>query len=486
MYLLGFDLGTTGCKASIFNEGGELLGGAYRDCDLHIKSDKVIEQDADVWWKLFCQTVSESIKNAGIAAGEIGSVSISSQGISFVPVDSDLNPLMNAICWLDSRAEAEADEMLATISQDEFFAITGKRAEVIYVLPKILWIRNNLPEIYKKTYKFLMAHDYIVARLTGKCLTDHTLASGTLLYDINKTAWSEEITGRFGISTDLLPEIRWSGTPVEAIRKDVVKGLGLSENLSVCIGAQDQKAAARGVDLQIDEACLSIGTAGAIEFIVGNPVIDEKKRLPCFTYAEQGLWVLEAVIGTAGAALKWLRDTLFPVADYKYLDDLCRQSAAGANGLCFFPHLAGAGSPHWNSRSQGVFYGLTLNTSQSDIVRAVFEGIAFQFKANTDVASELGVRTNILKIAGGGTKSKIWREIISAISDISITAYESSDMACLGAAEFAASGAGVYSPAFSANVLAKHEIIRPDKQMADKYREIYGYYASVQNSMLQI
>lgn len=478
--VIGVDLGTTGCKSIVFDSNGDILGESYIEYPLIVLSDKVIEQDSNDWWELSKQAMVKAVQKSRIRKSRIKAISISSQGISFVPVDLNCIPLSNAISWLDTRAEEQVGMILHEIDEDHLYKITGKRVNAAYVLPKLMWIRINCPQIYKVAHKFLMAHDFILAKLAGEFVTDHTMAGGTLMYNVNTLLWDMEIINRFDIDIQKLPDIRWSGDVVGNIRKEVAEELGLNKNIKVCVGAQDQKAAALGANLDYCKATLSLGTAGAIEILADKPVFDEKKSIPCFTYVQKGQWVLEAVVSTAGASLKWSRNTLFPQMSYKDFDCLCDESPPGSNGVLFYPHLAGAASPYWNAYARGMFYGLSLSTEGKNIARSVLEGIAFQLRTNIKKAEDLGAKIESIHVFGGGSRSKIWCGIISNITGKRITSFASPEIANLGAGILAARGCGLYSNDFGKKILDNKTDFDTNKDIAQRYDEIYKKYITVE------
>lgn len=191
--LIGIDLGTTGCRSILFDENLNILGEKYFEYPLITLSDRIIEQDADLWWELVKSSISDIMTISNVSPNSVKGISISSQGIAFVPIDKDGKTLRNAISWLDSRAQSEVDLIKEHFEEHYIFQSTGKRISAAYTLSKILWIKNNEPDIYEKTYKFLMPHDYIIYKLCGSIMTDHTMASGTMMYDINEQKWSDEI-----------------------------------------------------------------------------------------------------------------------------------------------------------------------------------------------------------------------------------------------------------------------------------------------------
>jgi xylulokinase len=483
-YVIGLDIGTTGCKSILFDQEGQIVSESYIEYSLMVISDREIEQNPHDWWNLSIEVILDVLNKSCIQRQELKAICISSQGISFVPVDQNCNPLSNAISWLDTRSEEQTVKIINEIGEDRIYEITGKRINSAYVLPKILWIRQNNPSLYDKTYKFLMAHDYILARLSGEFATDHTMAGGTLLYDVNELRWSRTIIDIFKIDLNKLPEIKWSGEVVGKIKKDVAKALGLANEVLICVGAQDQKAAAVGARINYGEATISLGTAGAIEIKTDKPVFDKHKRIPCFTYVEKDTWVLEAVIATSGAALKWFRNTLFPELSYKELDDLCEKSPVGSNGLFFYPHLSGATSPYWNNRARGVFYGLSMNTTREDVVRAVLEGLAFQLKSNLLIAEEMGALAHIIKIFGGGSKSRIWKEIISNITGKNLISFDSPEIANLGAGVLAAKGCGLYHENFGKQILERNTRFYFNEQITAQYEEMYKKYLRIEKNLI--
>jgi len=483
-YYIGIDIGTTGCKSSVYSCEGDVIGEAYIEYSLKVMSDIEIEQEPEIWWELLKKSLRQSIVRSGINSRHISAISISSQGISFLPVNSMCQPIYNAISWLDTRSSEQVNEILANMSEDEIYGITGKRVNAGYVLPKIMWIRKYRPEIYKKTYKFLMSHDFILARMTGLYYTDHTLASGTLMYDLNTLNWNQKILDRFDIDIAKLPEIKWSGDAAGVIKRDVAEELGLNPSVMVAVGAQDQKAAALGAGLNHRSATVSLGTAGAIEVLFHKPVFDDRKCIPCFSYVNKGQWVLEAVVATAGAAVKWARNSIFDGLGYREMDMGAMESPEGANHVLFYPHLAGATSPYWCSHSRGGFMGLSISTSKNDMLRSILEGISFQIKTNILQAEALGAGINTIQIFGGGSKSRVWCEMISHIVDKKVIAFKSPEIANLGAGILAVRGAGGRHTGFGERIRNDVEIYEPDRVKSEKYEWIYKRYIDMEKKIL--
>jgi xylulokinase len=479
IYSVGIDLGTTGCKAVVADRFGRIAGERYIEYPL-ILSGGHIEQDADLWWELSCRAAADAVKKSGVKKEDIKAISAASQGISFVPVDAALSPLGNAISWLDTRAKKQSAEIKKKFGEWEMFAKTGKRPNEGYVLPKLMWLKQHKKSIYKKTHKFLMAHDFITAKMTGECMTDHTMAGGSLLYDVTKRRWSEKIAGAFDIDLALLPKIRQSGSGAGTLRPEAAAMMGLCENLPVAVGAQDQKAAAHFALLGHKAATLCLGTAGAMEFIVKKPVFDKKMRIPLFPFIEEGTWSLESVISTAGAALKWYRNAFYEGEPYEAIDEAAKKSEPGSGGVFFYPHFGMASSPHWRSDQKGAFYGLGLDTSKEDITRSVLEGIAFQIRENLDICEILSEKTGSLTVFGGGSRSAVWCQIIADITGKTIRALPFPDAAALGAAALALLERGISCCGESGRLTE----YAPDPAAFKKYGEIYKKYRETEKKLL--
>ena len=479
LYTVGIDLGTTGCKAVVADCFGNIIGQEYIEYPLIISGERV-EQDAGLWWELSCRAVASAMKGSGVKKELIKGIGAASQGISFVPVDVSLSPLGNAISWLDTRAKEEREKIEGIFGEREIFSKTGKRISEAYVLPKLMWLKWHKRGIYKKTYKFLMAHDFITAKMTGECLTDHTMAGGTLLYDIAGRRWSEEIAGAFDIDLGRLPDIRQSGSSAGTLKPDAAKLMELPENLPVALGGQDQKVAAYFALRGKKAATLCLGTAGAMEFIVPKPVFDRKMRLPLFPFTQEGKWTLESVISTAGASLKWYRNTFFSERSYKSLDEDAKKSTPGSGGVYFYPHFGMAGSPHWRSGQKGAFCGLVLDSSKEDMTRSVLEGIAFQIRENLDICEVLSEKTDRIIVFGGGSRSGVWCQIIADVTGRKIEALSSPDAAAQGAAMLALEERGLTYRGDGGELT---EYV-PDEKNHKKYRAIYKDYRETEKKLL--
>lgn len=473
MYLLGIDLGTTGCKSMIFDTDGQILGDHYIEYEL-LFTDDGIEQRAQDWWNHTKTAIKRSIEKSGIDGRQIISLSISSQGIAFVPVGHDGQPLMNAISWYDARAHAEAEQMRQDFDPMDVCRRTGRQIGSL-VFTEVMWLKKNRPEIYRKTWKFLMAMDYLVFCLCGKTITDYSMASGTLCYDTIEREWIQAFFDRYDIDLDKFPDIGCLGEPVATVLPDVAADLGLSGQTLVSLGFQDQKGAAIGAGIDDGMITVSLGTASAISTLTHQHLMDPSMQLFCHGF-DRERWILESCVSTAGAAVKWVRNTFFKDCSYAGLDQLAQASTPGSNGLFFYPLL--------NQKRKDVsgrLTGLSLATARGDIFRSVLEGVAYEIdgyikahqKLNPDVA-----RTEAIRVFGGGASSPVWCQIIADVTGKTVIIPRTHETGCLGAAITAAMGAGLINSLHDSVRLigASKAQYEPDPVNHQIYRKLLDQY----------
>lgn len=486
MYAIGIDLGTTGCKAVMADRNGNIVGQEYIEYPLIVISDKMIEQDANLWWELSCRAVKSVVERSGIAPEQVTGISVSSQGISFVLVDENTMPLSNAISWLDTRPQREMQLISDRFSETEIFKITGKRINSLYVLPKLLWYKRNKKTLYRKAYKLLTAHDFLIAKMSGRYVTDYTMAAGTMLFDVKQCCWSDKIIKAFDVRRELLPEVHIAGTELGELLPAAAEKMGLTAKTQVVVGGQDQKVAAYTAEPDSGMATLCLGTAGAMEFIIDQPVFDKKMRMPLFPYLTENKWTLEAVVSTTGAALKWYRNVFFPGNTYKELDHLAINSVPGSKDVYFYPHFGSATSPHWVENAKGMFYGLTLDSKKEDVTRSILEGIAFQIRFNIEICEKLSNKIDTITIFGSGSLSDIWCDIIAGVTGKTIIPLSTPDAVGLGAAKLAFKATGSLDKNYCKNIMNNGRMFSADKDTLKKYHNVYQKYRAVEKKLLTL
>ncbi|MBO5755092.1 MAG: hypothetical protein J6R89_03425 [Clostridia bacterium] len=473
---LAIDLGTTGCRSILFDEKLNMVSSSYEEYPLITPKEKWTEQDAELWWTLTLKTAKNAIARSGVSSEEIKAISVSSQGITIVPVDRDVRPLCNALSWLDVRAEEETARIEKDLSAETVYRVNGKPLSATYTLPKLLWIKAHLPEVYEKAYKFLMPMDFLIARMTGKCVTDPSMASGTLMYDLKAGVWSREILDLYGIDEEKLPTLAHGGECVGRVLPDFAAALGLSPHCVVAVGAQDQKCAALAAGLADGVMTVSLGTAAAITKRWTEAHTERNNGIGWCGYAEKGVFVTEGVIGTAGTCLRWVRDVLFPTDSYVTIDDEALAARERGSSLLFHPYMNGPTSPELYPESTGNFYGINLATERGDIALAVMEGIAFQMRAILETMEAYGnVRTLVL--FGGGAKSDLWCQIISDVTGMNVGVTVTPEAAGAGAAVLAAKAAGDSLPS-----LAIGKTYEPSA-LKEAYEEKYKRFCEIKKKL---
>ncbi len=486
MYYLCIDIGTTAIKCAIVDRNYQIAAEKSSEYRLIKKPDEKVEQDANEWWNVTVKTTRSLLADSGIAGSSIDAVGISSQGISFVPVDREMNPLMNAISWLDTkRAQTQSDYIIESMGNDKIQRITGCGVSSGRNLAKLLWIRQEFYGLFRRIYKILTAHDYILYRLCGKIVSDHTMAGSTQMYDINLRDWSDHILDAFNLDKDMFPQIIGSGSFAGRIEKRAADELGIGYNAVVAAGGQDQKCAVLGSGIDKDSVAVSLGTASAISRRIDRPSILSNMSIPCCVDVLKNKWVMEGAVGTAGAGLKWMRDTIYKGKSYRELDALAERAKTGS--LFFYPHMSGASTPVNNKKVRGFLYGINISTSEEEIIRSFMEGVAYQIKSNIDIISETFGETKGIRIYGGGAKSRFWLSVLANITGKRIEVIKSTETACIGAAMLCSMCTGEWKGIEKASESVKiKSVIEPEPKEHEFYQELYFEYISIQNKIMEL
>ncbi len=485
---ISIDLGTTGCRACAYSAAGEVLGSHHVEYGLIHPEPGAAEQEAEGWWSA-ARACVQAVTAALPAPEKVVGIGISAQGHSWVPVGEDLRPLRPALTWLDTRAAGAARDLL----RDRGIAFWGDRAGKApgawHTLPQIIWLREAEPRVERAAAHYLYAHDFLIARLTGKLATDYTSAAASLLFNIRQFQWDRGLAADYRVDTDRFAPVVPAGAEAAPLQFEEARDLRLPPGIPVAVGAQDQKCAALGAGLEDQCATVSLGTATAVTALARRPSFEPSAAIPCFPYLARNAWVLEAPLTTTGAALRWLRDLVrsFGAAgvDYDALSGLAAGSKPGAGGLRFLPFLAGAGAPHWSADARGAFLGLSLETSAPQMTRALLESVAFELRTNLDAMQEQGVRLERVVLFGGGARSDLWTQIIAGVTRLPVHRSSNVETAALGAAALAFSAAGVYPSPHAARVVigGDYDLFSPDQE--EMYEGAYRDYCAQRDHCLR-
>jgi xylulokinase len=458
-----------------------------------VAHDGWAEQDPRAWWDgvVHClRTLKSDQPEAHVAC-----VGMSGQMDGPVLLDSSGDSLGTCHIWADSRATNECEEISSLLGNDRIIALTGKPPAPAYTAPKLLWIRQHEPDRYRLTAKVILPKDYVRMRLTGSIATDPSDASNTLLFDIIRQNWSEEISSALDVPPQLLPDVIPSTSHAGAIPRQVARRLGLLADTPVVTGAGDSIAAATASGLVPGVAALTvIGSAGNVSVALDVPAVDPKGRIHTGCYSTDQSWIATGVQQAAGLALRWLRDCLRSASQSNLqFDDLVRQAErvpAGSRGLIFLPHLIGERSPEYNPHSRGVFFGLSMEHSAAHLARAVMEGVAYAQRESIDALKELGVAVERLQAAGGGARSRLWRSIQASVNRLPVTYVtardQSADSSALGAAMMAGVHASFYPTLEDGARLyatGREEIEQPNETDAALYEDAFHLYRQLSRSL---
>ncbi len=429
-YILAHDLGTSGNKATLFSENGKMVGSHVSSYNVHYFNNNWAEQDADDWWNAVCISTKSLIKTLGIDTSDIAVVSFSGQMMGCLCVDRAGIPLRKSIIWADQRAQKQAAQISEHISQNDYYHIVGHRNAASYGIQKLMWVRDNEPEIYEQTYKSLNAKDYIVLRLTGKFYSEYSDANSTGCFDLVNLKWSERLIGYAGIDPDKLPELKPSTFIAGGVTKAAAEATGLAEGTPVVLGGGDGVTANVGAgSISPGKTFCCMGTSAWVATTTEKPLFDDQMRTVTWAHVVPGLYSPNGTMQSAGASYSWAKDTMCKMeihnaqvngtSPYDYMEKQIEESPVGSNGIIFLPYLLGERAPRWNSDARGAFIGLKLENTEGDMLRSVLEGVTMNLSIILDIFRQQESINEILAI-GGGAKGPVWRQIMSDVFNAKI------------------------------------------------------------------
>lgn len=476
------DLGTGTIRNSIYDFNGKLVKYTRAENPVFYPKPGWVEQDPKLWWDLLkksFQDISGSVRH------NIQAISVTSQREGIVPVNQKFEPLDNIIIWLDGRTEAEARDTEKRLGREMIYDICGLIPHPVWSLSKILWLKNNKPGIYEKTFKFLQAEDYFVSRLAQKAVTDFSIASRTCLLDVKQKKWSETILEIFDISVSRLPELLEPGTLVGKVDSIIAKEFELNPKTLIFTGAGDQQAAAVGSGAVFEgSVSIGIGTSSAISITIAGPVPDPLRKIILNCAALPGMWEYEPPIWNTGSLVKWYFDRFEDETDN--YDTMLKSSAgipAGSDGIIALPYFSGSGSPRWNPAQKGVFYGLTLAHTKVHLLKALMESIAFEIKFNIELARQSDIEIKSIILSGGASQNIPLCQIIADVLQMKVeisSEKEASSIGCFVLVKAALENRHDYKNIFL-SVTSENKVILPNKENSQVYQNVYEKYIKLGN-----
>ncbi len=483
MLYIGIDLGTSAVKLLLMDGKGKIWNVVSKEYPLEFPRPGWSQQRPEDWLKAVEEGVPELLQ--GFDASQVAGIGAGGQMHGLVVLDESDRVLRPAILWNDGRTAKEVDYLNETVGRDKLSKYTANIAFAGFTAPKLLWMRENEPELFQKIAKIMLPKDYINYMLTGVHCTDVSDASGMLLFDVEHKRWSTEMLEICGVKGSQMAKIFESYEPVGKLKPEMAAKLGLPRSVVVCAGAGDNAAAAVGTGTVGEGACnLSLGTSGTIFISSERFGVDPNNALHAFAHAD-GHYHLMGCMLSAASCNKWLMEDIFKTADYAGEQETIPPEVLGENHVFFLPYLMGERSPINDTNARGTFVGLTMDTTRADLTLAVLEGVAFAIRDSFEVAKSLGISIERSKICGGGAKSALWKRIFANVLNVKLDLVESEQGPGMGGAILAMVACGEYQNVTDAckALVRVVDTVEPEPEMAARYEARYQQFRKIYPAM---
>ncbi|MBR5508782.1 MAG: xylulokinase [Lachnospiraceae bacterium] len=470
-YLIGIDLGTSSVKTMIMDERGDCKALVSREYDIQVPQAGYAEQSADILWQSTVQSIRDALAQCWIHGNEIAAIGLSGQMHGLVTLDHEKQPVRPVISWADQRSERQVRKLRGSIAEEH----SCNPASAGFLLPSLMWMREEEPEMFDQTRYVMLPKDYIRYRLTGVIATDASDASGTLLFQIKERKWDKETAEKFWIPYDILPPVEESMAIIGTISESASRLTGLAKGIPVVCGGGDSPMQLTGSGvIHPGQLVTNIGTASQINCITDRVYSDFYFRLNTFCHVAQDRWITMGAGLNGGMVLKWLKQNVFrDITSYDEMSSLASQAPAGAEGLVFLPFLCGERSPYMDARAKGILFGMSLLHTREHIVRACMESIIYSFFDCVKVFEELGIPMQDKIIASGtGTRSSLWLQMQADILQKEVHTTKGAEESCMGAAIAAGVGCGIYG-SLEEGCAA---VVRMDERVYEPQRDNYEVY----------
>ena len=477
--VIGCDVGSQSLKGVLLDGDGTVLAEASAPYDLSYPHPGWADQDPEDWMAALGEVIGRLLE--GRNAGDVGAIGFASQVDGVVAVGEDGRALRPAIIWMDRRAEAQARALGDRMPSERIFETTGLNLDSSHVAPKILWLRDREPDVFEKAEALLLPGSYVVQRLTGESVVDYSNASSTMLYDVRKKDWSDEMLEVAGLEAGPLGRVAPADEVAGTLTNQAAAELGLAAGTKVVVGCGDEHGACLGAGLVVpDLICDITGTAEPVAAAAREPVFDETGLVETHAHADARLWLLENPGFVSGGSIRWYSDNVAR-AGYDELTAAADGIPPGSEGLVFLPCLSGAMTPTWNGNARGVFHGLSMKHGRDHMTRAVFEGCAYGFRDIVDRFGELGIGGEEVRVVGGGARSPFWCQVKADATGRVLRTLKDPEATATGAAMLAGVAEGTFSSLDEAaeSLVEFGPTYEPDTGKKEAYDEAYGLYRSV-------
>jgi xylulokinase len=497
MALVGLDIGTSGCKSTIFDIEGNICSYAYKEYGIETDSSGKAELNADDVFKAVKYVLGMSVKK--YKGEKITALSVSSFGESAVPVDNKGRVLHNSLLYTDKRGTVQCERLINKLGLENIMDITGVRAHPMYTVNKLMWFKENMDELYKKVWKFMLYEDFILFKLGHEPVIDYSLASRTMAFNITDKKWSNNILEAAGINEKLFSSVASPGTVIGNINRSIAEEIGLPLDTKLVTGGHDQVCAAVGAGIiKGRKAVDGIGTVECITPAFDQPVANSfmlENNFACVPHAKEGMYVTYAFNFTGGALLKWYRDN-FAAAEieqakktgesvYKILD---QKTDEEPTDILVLPHFAGAGTPYMDVNSKGAIVGLSFDKTSGHLYKAMLEGVTYEMMYNIECLARAGVDIDELRAVGGGAKSDVWLQLKADMTGKKVSNLNVDEAGTLGTAIIAGTATKVYKNMEDAvNKLVKiRKVYNPNIKKHEIYLEQYDKYKRMYSRVKEI
>lgn len=493
-YVLGIDVGTSGTKTILFDETGKMIATETVSYEMQQPYPQYAEQNPEDWWQAVLQTIRNIVDQGVVDSNHIVGIGLSGQMHGLVLLDKNKRVLRPSIIWCDGRCEEEVKQINQEIGLDTIVHITGNPTMVSFTLAKLLWVKNHEPDIYREIRYILLPKDYIRFCLTGVFQSEYSDASGTQLLNINKKDFDARLIEYLQIKRAFLPSLGESTAVSGTILPSIAKYTGLQEKTIVVGGAGDQAANALGNGaIKAGDTVISLGSSGVVFTVLDHIPQQNTGEVQLFYHAVPNTLHVMGVTQGCGLSMKWLKENLYACEEkrqkgkiYDFINAEAEKSSPGSNRVLFLPYLLGERTPHLNPLARGVVFGLSYENKKCDIARAVMEGVAFSLKDCLEEIRKREIVPKHIKIGGGGSKSKLWKNIISDVLHEDLMYSSFAETGALGVAILAMVGAGIYSSIEEAcqKIGRAYEVIQTNEANHKIYDATYDLYRDLYHALI--